>query len=948
MHRSIIVWFLLAQFALAMLPMAVNLSQPPSDTWLVRTVAGYGVPDVGDNGTAIGALLHQPSYVVARPDGIYIADGGQHRIRRVRPDGVIQTVAGNGTSDNRQIGDGLPATQAQLRFPGRIDFGPDGTLYIADTRNYRVRKITADGIIRTIAGTGGLSTPGGYGQPATQVDMAPSAVALDSFGNIYIGDSDGNRVLKLTLDGTIHLVAGTGEHRNFGDGGPAIAADLRAVSDLAVDNIRNWLYIGVWGGQIRRVNLNTGIIDSVPNALCYCWLGLDAERNLLFSNYRVQKYNAGTGQITEVAGNRTGFAGDGGPATQAALFSPSGLSVDSQGNIYIADRDNARIRRVRTDGIIETFAGGGIAIKNGIPALQASVYDGQGIAVDRFGNVFFSDLDHTVIRKLDRNGIVTTVAGTGLGFGGNNGDGGHPLQAIVGGGLSLTFDSHGNLLFVDQTPPSTVRSISPGADGAINGSPDERVITIAGQLKGSQGEFADHGSADGKPAREAIFFAVRGIAVDSKDNLYIGDWLDNRARKVVPGSDGALNGGSDEIITTVAGNGTLGSSGDGGLATQASVGGPGVGVDRQDNLYVGDYTGRIRRVDLNTGIITAYARVDDVGGAGRLLFDSNGNLYFGNGISGSKIFRLDPISKIKTVIAGTDERGFAGDGGDAKQAQFQSTAFITFSPEGDIYLMDNGNFRIRQLTARGFCTSCGNKSATTVSAASYKTPLAPDSIATAFGSDLALTTSSASALPLPAQLAGTTVNIKDTLGKVRSAPIFFVSPAQVNFHIPFGTVTGPAMVSIWNSNGIFSMGEVQIDTVAPAVFSASSTGSGVAAAVVARYRGNTFVGYEPVAIFDNAQNRWLSLPIDLGPESDQIYLLLFGSGIRFRNSLEAVVVKIGGIGMQVSYAGEAQGFVGLDQVNVGPLPRSLAGRGEMDVILTADSKAANTVRIAIK
>ncbi len=237
---------------------------------------------------------------------------------------------------------------------------------------------------------------------------------------------------------------------------------------------------------------------------------------------------------------------------------------------------------------------------------------------------------------------------------------------------------------------------------------------------------------------------------------------------------------------------------------------------------------------------------------------------------------------------------------------------------------------------------------TSVSAASFSGgSLAAEAIVAAFGSGLATSTTAAAASPLPTTLAGTTVKARDSAGVERLAPLFFVSPTQVNYQIPPGTANGAATVTITSGDGKVSAGAIQIATVAPGLFSANVSGQGVAAAVALRVRQDGAQSYEPVAQFDPAQNKFVAAPIDLGPENEQVFLILFGTGIRFRSALSAVTAKLGGVDCQVAFAGAQDGYVGLDQVNV-RLSRSLIGRGEVDVTLTVDGQAANSVKANVK
>ncbi|HMV49143.1 MAG TPA: hypothetical protein PKD31_15405, partial [Blastocatellia bacterium] len=214
------------------------------------------------------------------------------------------------------------------------------------------------------------------------------------------------------------------------------------------------------------------------------------------------------------------------------------------------------------------------------------------------------------------------------------------------------------------------------------------------------------------------------------------------------------------------------------------------------------------------------------------------------------------------------------------------------------------------------------------------------------GSGLATQTVSANARPLPTTLGGSRVDVTDAAGQTRPAPLFFVAPQQINYLLPAGTATGVATVKVTSSDGTTTQGAVQVAAVAPGIFAANANGQGVAAAVVLRVRGNVQT-FEPVAQFDSATNRFVSTPINLGPETDQVILLLFGTGVRNRSANGALTALIGGTSAEVLGAAAQAEFDGLDQINV-RLPRSLIGRGEVDVALTVDGAAANVVRIRVQ
>lgn len=241
-----------------------------------------------------------------------------------------------------------------------------------------------------------------------------------------------------------------------------------------------------------------------------------------------------------------------------------------------------------------------------------------------------------------------------------------------------------------------------------------------------------------------------------------------------------------------------------------------------------------------------------------------------------------------------------------------------------------------------------NGAVANVSAASFSgNEIASESITAAFGANLATQVQAATAQPLPTELAGTKVMVKDSAGVERLAPLFFVAPQQINYQLPPGTANGLAVVTVTSGDNKISGGLVTVARVAPGVFTANATGQGVAAATILRVKADGAQVFEPVARFDAAQNRLVAIPVELGPETEQVFLLLFGAGFRFRAALSAVSATIGGVNAQVLYAEGAPGFVGLDQANI-RVPRSLAGRGEVEVVLTVDGKVANAVKLNVK
>ena len=231
------------------------------------------------------------------------------------------------------------------------------------------------------------------------------------------------------------------------------------------------------------------------------------------------------------------------------------------------------------------------------------------------------------------------------------------------------------------------------------------------------------------------------------------------------------------------------------------------------------------------------------------------------------------------------------------------------------------------------------------SAASYSTEaIAPESIVATFGLNLAAGTSLATQQPLPTTLGGVTVNLRDSSGVERGAPLFFVSPGQINFQVPAGLATGNALVETFIDGQIASRGTIRVNPLAPAIFTADSSGRGYPAATLLRYRGGELVGVEPVFEYDAVGKIFVGRPINPGSADETLYLVMYGTGLRQHGGVGSVSVRIGGVDAQVVYAGAQGNYAGLDQLNV-RIPRELAGRGEVDLLTTVAGLPANSVRI---
>ena len=498
-----------------------------------------------------------------------------HDNKAIAQIGIITTVAGNGTIV-AGLGDGGQATDAELGGFG-VFLNSTGNIFIADIGNDRIRKVDAGtGIITTVAGGGRPSDRIGDGGLATEAMLNnPSGVSVDIFGNIFIADSDNHRIRKVdSSTGIITTVVGGNIPgvKDLGDGGFATDAVLRRPFGLFVDRFSNIFIADTNNHRIRRVDGKTGI-------------------------------------ITTVAGNNPAlFFEDGKPATMDnRLNSPLGVSVDSSGNIFIADSANSRILKVDGDtGIITTVAGTGnikflFAGDDG-PAIEAELRVPGGVFVDDLGNIFIADTENHRIRKVDgETGIITTVAGSGDTNASFTGDGGLAIKATLRRPSGVFVDKSGNIFIADGFG---IRKVSFDLDVLPTPIPTPLATATSGIITtvAGNGNFGIHG--DGGFAIEAQLARPQGVFVDNSGNIFIADTESSRIRKV----DGITG-----IITTVAGRlppddfNVSTPNGDGGPATNAFLSRPkGVFVDIFGNVFIAD-SDSIRNVNGQTGIITTVA-----------------------------------------------------------------------------------------------------------------------------------------------------------------------------------------------------------------------------------------------------------------------------------------------------------------------------------------------------
>ncbi len=495
---------------------------------IITTFAGNGTTGSGgDGGPAANAALSNPMGVAVDGAGnVYIADHDNYRIRKVTA-GAISTFAGNGSST--PSGDGGAATAAGIGCAAAVAVDAGGSVFLVNNCDNLVRKVSG-GNITAFAGDG-ILTFAGDGGPATAASLAcPAGAAADAVGNVFIADMCNNRVRKVTL-GIINTFAGNGTVAFSGDGGLAVNASLSSPTGAAVDAAGN-LYIADQANAVIR-KVSGGVITTVAGNGSFTFGGdggpalnaginplavvVDGAGNLYIadqSNNRVRKVTL-AGVISTFAGNGTTvFGGDDGPATAAGISCPSGLALDTAGDLFIADRCHNRVREVTPDGTIHTVAGNGTSGSSGdgSPAINASLGCPFGLAVDSSGSLFIVDECQQNVRQVTPDGIIHTFAGTGVP--GYTGDGGPATGATLSFPFGVAVDAAGDVFIADSSN-NVIRKVAPG--GAIS--------TFAGN-----GNFSFSG--DGGPATAATLACPFGVALDAAGNLFISDQCNNRIRRV--------------------------------------------------------------------------------------------------------------------------------------------------------------------------------------------------------------------------------------------------------------------------------------------------------------------------------------------------------------------------------------------------------------------------------
>ena len=680
----------------------------------INTYAGNDALFAGGGQPATSAHLVGPNYIAIDGQGnVYFSASGLAMVLKVAAaNAVISVVAGNGLS--RYAGDGGLAVGTSLGNPAGLAFDSKGNLLIVDSYSNNVRKVDATGIISTVAGGGGAYGFAGDGGPATKALLGdPTGIAVDKSGNLYIMDTGNNRVRMVNAsDGNISTIAGTGAVGGSGDGGLATKATFNYPTNIAIDSAGN-LYIADQNNvAIRRIS-TSGIITTVAGTNGQWGYGgdggqatkatmsapqgvtVDASGTMYIAdsgNQRIRRVDPG-GIITTIAGTGTaGFSGDGSLASAATFSNPVAVALDPSGALYVADRDNNRVRRVVVGGTVTTLAGTATTVGDGGPSPQALLVSPAGVAVDSTGNLYIADLVENRVRKVTPSGTITTVAGTGQT--GYSGDNGPATLAALNGPYGVAVDAAGNLYIADA------------GSNAIR-----RVDAATGKITALAGPgccYAGAGTGgDGGPATAAALLNPRSVAVDGTGNVYFTDIVringidEGRAVRRVT-TDGKIN-------IWAGGGPVMGSGGDGGSPLKAQFGGGiNIAISPDGSLYIADTNNnRVRKVDpagtaINTVAGNGQSSTSGDGGqaiaAGipsprSVALDAAGNLYIGNPVS---VRKVSP-SGIIGPYAGNGQIGYSGDGGPATAASIAAAAGMALDSAGNLYIADQDNRRVRQV-----------------------------------------------------------------------------------------------------------------------------------------------------------------------------------------------------------------------------------------------------------
>lgn len=913
----------------------VTLAGTTVDAGRVATIAGSGLVAPFDGGPAQGAILAGATGVATDAQGnLWIADTFRHAIRFVNRGRAPLTLFA-----------GTPAEVTVL--PGQIvtinkDTGPGLT---DNTTVNQAGFDTPQGLFITNRGVFVVDAKKG---PAIDQRRTGSLRFINTSDAVVVFYSGSSSPISV-MPGFIATIAGGNPGvSGIGNGEFALRAKLLAPSDVVVNPTTGDIYLADVGNEaVRRINGSTGVVSSLSlPASQYTGLGLDANGRLYIADFE------GDQVLRETAAGAGTFAS----MIATPISRPRDVAVDAQGNAYVpqgrfnSTANERKIVQITPGGALNVIAGttegfsgdGGPAINAKLGLDPADIVTGTvggagsafpattNIVLGANGEIIFADSHNNRLRRIAAE--VTTCTQTGT----ITITGSHPIPALsrltpslallnrpftltaIGTGFGpaskvrwngeerpTTYVSSTQLLAaipatdVTETGTAQVSVVSPAPGG---GPSNPLSITIARfnllpSLTTLNPTTAAIGTAITLTVNGQNFSPNSVVRWNGQDRPTTYLSL-NTLRAQIPASDLASAGTANVTVFSPE---------------------PGGGISNPASF-------RITAINLVPTLITTPSPVIPVGGTALAITVGGSNFAF------NSVARLNGQDRQTTFISSTQLMVILTMA-DLAQPGILDLTIYTPPPGGGVSAV------LKIFVGR---------SAFTVSAASFaNAAIAPEAIAALFGTALAAGTEAATTAPLPTTLGNATVTIRDVDGVERLAPLFFVSPSQINYLVPAGTAPGVAQVVVRNGSNITGVGAIIVAAVGPAFFSANANGQGVVAGVALRIKADGAQVFEPLAEYNAAQGRFVPVPLELGASTEEVFLILFGTGLRNRSDLSNVRVRIGGVETPVLFAGAAPGFTGLDQLNL-QLPRSLAGRGVADIVVTVDGRQANTVQVTIK
>ncbi len=649
------------------------------------TLAGYATRGSAD-GTGTLARFYDPQSVAADAAGnLYVADSHNSTIRKITPAGLVTTFAGTaGFSGTTDSADGV----AQFNYPRGVAVDAGGNVFVGDG-SCTIRKVTPVGLVTTLAGLP-YSSGSADGTGSAARFSYFSALAVDGAGNVYVADSYNHTIRKVTSGGVVTTIAGTAGNSGAVNG-PVGAALFNNPKGLAFDGTGN-LYVADYNNHVIRKISTLGIvttfagsagdIGSVDGTGTTARFGYPTgiASDGLGNFYVSEAGNGGTirkitaaGVVSTLAGNATQVGSFDGTGSAARFNYPASLAVGAAGDIYVADINNATVRRVTTAGVVTTFAGSPALGSVDGTGSTARFSEPRGVAVDQAGNVYVSDTGNNTIRKITATGVVTTLAGSAGLIGTTDGTGSAARFRSVKG---LVLDVAGNVYVAD-------------GDLVI------RKITPAGVTTTVAGNYDISGSIDGI-GTAARFNGAQGLAADGLGNLYVADTSNHTIRKITPAG----------VVTTLAGSAGISGYTDATGSAARFYYPFDVAADAAGNVFVADTFNFIIRKISPAGVVTTLAGFagnngysDGVGSAASfntlvdITVDDQDNVYVAE--QGTGLIRKITPAGVATTLAGNTFGYYGSSDGVGSGAQFNGPVDIAVDSTGKIYVADTGNNTIR-------------------------------------------------------------------------------------------------------------------------------------------------------------------------------------------------------------------------------------------------------------